>query len=505
MAISEELKASILRYHHVEKWRVGSIARHLKIHHTTVKRVLSKTGISKNNILVQASIIDPYLLFITETLERFPKLTASRLYHMVKERGYSGGSDHFRHLISCYRPIKVHEAYMRLRTLPGEQAQVDWGHFGYMTIGKAKRPLMAFVMVLSYSRKIFLHFYLNQRIENFLRGHEAAFLAFNGVPKVLLYDNLKAAVLERMGDAIRFNPRLLDFSAHYKFEPRPVAVCRGNEKGRVERAIRYIRDNFFAARTYESLEDLNHQAYTWCDTYAADRSCPEDREKTVRAVFLEEQSCLIALPDNPYPCNEIEEVRVPKTPYVRFDCNDYSVPPKYVKKTLTVNATLEIVRILDGVDVVATHVRSFNKGAQIESEGHLEILSKDKQKARLHRGQNRLTQATDCARDFLNAAAERGYPLSSTTSQLIGLLDDYGAALLNEAMQDALTRGVAHPNAVRQSLQRLLDERHQKPTANHLVSFDKRVNDLVIKPHDLSNYDALNADVLNASSTQEEK
>ena len=500
MTISDEIKANILRYHHVEKWKVGTISRHLGVHHTTIKRVLAETGVSKHNILVQDSMIGPYLSFITETLQRFPTLTASRLYDMVRERGYPGSQDHFRHLIAFYRPKKAAEAYMRLRTLPGEQAQVDWAHFGYIAIGKAKRPLMAFVMVLSYSRKIFLHFYLNQRTENFLRGHEAAFLAFGGVPKVLLYDNLKAAVLERMGDAIRFNPKLLEFSAHYRFEPRTVAVYRGNEKGRVERAIRYVRDNFFAARVYESLDDLNAQAYTWCDTYAADRPCPEEREKTVRTVFLEEQARLIALPDNPYPCDEVEEVRVPKTPYVRFDLNDYSVPPEQVRKILTVNATLDTVTILDGAHSVATHTRSFDKGAQIESQAHLDTLSAHKQKARLHRGQHRLTHAIDCARDFLNRAAERGYPLSATTSQLIGLLDDYGAALLNDAMQDALTRGVPHPNAVRQSVQRLLDERSQRPTANHVLSLDKRVRDLVVKPHDLSHYDALKA-----SSTQEEE
>lgn len=500
MAISDDIKANILRYHHVEKWRVGTIARQLNVHHTTVKRVLSETGVSKHSILVQESMIDPFLAYITETLQRFPDLTASRLYNMVKERGYPGSRDHFRHLISFYRPRKLTEAYMRLRTLPGEQAQVDWGHFGYMTIGKAKRPLMAFVMVLSYSRKIFLHFYLNQRTENFLRGHEEAFLAFGGVPRVLLYDNLKAAVLERMGDAIRFNPQLLDFAAHYRFEPRPVAVCRGNEKGRVERMIRFVRDNFFAAREYQSLDDLNSQAYHWCDTYALDRPCPEDRDKTVRMVFQEEQPRLITLPENPYPCDEIEEVRVPKTPYVRFDLNDYSVPHEHVKKTLTVNATLDTLTILDGAHVVATHIRSFDKGSQIECQDHLDALSARKKNARLHRGQNRLTHAIDCADSFLKRAAERGYPLSSTTSQLIGLLDDYGAALLSEAMLDALTRGVPHPNSVRQSLQRLLDERNQKPVVNHLVSLDKRVNELVVKPHSLSNYDRLNT-----SSTAEEE
>ena len=500
MTISDDLKANILRYHHVEKWRVGTIARHLNVHHTTVKRVLSETGVSKHSILVQASMIDPFLAFVTENLQRFPTLTASRLYDMVKERGYPGSRDHFRHMISFYRPRKAAEAYMRLRTLPGEQAQVDWGHFGHITIGKAQRPLMAFVMVLSYSRKIFLHFYLNQRTENFLRGHEAAFLSFGGVPRVILYDNLKAAVLERMGDAIRFNPQLLDFAAHYRFEPRPVAVYRGNEKGRVERAIRYVRDNFFAARKYDSLDDLNSQAYAWCDTHAQDRPCPEDRDKSVRVVFQEEQSRLITLPDNPYSCDETEEVRVHKTPYVRFDLNDYSVPHDQVQKTLLVKASLDTVTILDGVNVVARHTRSFNKSAQIESETHIATLAERKKQARLHRGQHRLTHAIDCARDFLNAAAERGYPLSSTTSQLIQLLDDYGANTLNEAMHDALSRGVPHPNAVRQSLQRLLDERNQLPAASHVVSLDKSVNALVVKPHSLSDYEFDNQPI-----TSEEK
>lgn len=499
MSISDELKANILRYHHVEKWRVGTIARHLSVHHTTVKRVLSETGVSKHSILVQESMIDPFLSFITETLQRFPTLTSSRLYDMVKERGYPGSRDHFRHLISFYRPRKAAEAYMRLRTLPGEQAQVDWGHFGYITIGKAKRPLMAFVMVLSFSRKIYLRFYLNQRTENFLRGHEAAFQAYGGLPRVILYDNLKSAVLERYGDAIRFNPQLLDFAAHYRFEPRPVAVYRGNEKGRVERAIRYVRDNFFAARQWTDLDDLNAQALIWCDKNATDRPCPEDRAKSVRTVFQEEQPRLIALPDNPYPCDEIEHVSVNKTPYVRFDLNDYSVPHDQVRKTLTVKATLDLVKILDGAAVVAQHDRCFDKAQQIECETHIKTLANQKKKARLHRGQSRLTHAIDCGRDFLNAASERGYPLRATTNQLLSLLDDYGHATLNEAMLDALTRDVPHPNAVRQSLQRLLDERNQLPSVGQMLSLNKRVNELIIKPHQLSDYE-----VFSQTSTEEE-
>ena len=144
-------------------------------------------------------------------------------------------------------------------------------------------------------------------------------------------------MLERQGQAIRFHPTLLAFAAHYRFEPRPVAVARGNEKGRVERAIRYVRDNFFAARTWANLDDLNTQAEAWCWGQAAERPCPEDRTLTVRQAFEQERPQLLALPDNPFPTDEREEVSVAKTPYVRFDRNDYSVPPAYTRCTLTVS------------------------------------------------------------------------------------------------------------------------------------------------------------------------
>ncbi len=116
------------------------------------------------------------------------------------------------------------------------------------------------------------------------------------MPRELWYDNLKSVVLERHGDAIRFNPRFLDFAGHYRFLPKPVAVARGNEKGRVERAIRYVRDNFFAARTWRDIDDLNAQARAWCDGIAADRPWPDDRSLTVREAFERERGSLLALP-----------------------------------------------------------------------------------------------------------------------------------------------------------------------------------------------------------------
>jgi len=180
--LSEDLQAKILRYFHVEKWRVGTIAQQLGVHHATVGRVLSQAGLPKAERAHRPSLLDPYLPFVVQTLKQYPRLSASRLYAMVRERGYSGGPDHFRHLMAHYRPRPEPEAYLRLKTLPGEQAQVDWGHFGKLTIGRAERTLMAFVMVLSFSRAVFLRFFLDAQMANFLRGHVAAFETWNGLP-----------------------------------------------------------------------------------------------------------------------------------------------------------------------------------------------------------------------------------------------------------------------------------------------------------------------------------
>lgn len=491
MTVSAEIEANILRYYHVEKWRVGTIANQLHVHHSVVKRVLSQAGIPRTNLTRHKSLIDPFLPFILETLKKFPTLTASRLYAMVCERGYTGRPDHFRHLVALHRPRPYAEAYLRLRTLPGEQAQVDWGHFDYITIGRAKRPVMGFVMVLSFSRKIFLHFYLNQRMSNFLQGHEAAFQAFGGVPRVLLYDNLKSAVLERQGDAIRFHPTLLSFAAHYRFEPRPVAVARGNEKGRVERAIRYVRDNFFAARAWKNIDDLNAQAIDWCNGQAANRLCPEDTTMTVGEVFLRERPKLFTLPDNAYPTFEREEVSVGKTPYVRFDLNDYSVPHTHVRRILTVIATNDKVKVLDGQQIIAEHERSYDKKQQIELKEHIDELIDFKKKAGQHRAQDRLIKSIPSCGEFLSQAADLGYSLRTMIRNLLDLLDSYGANELEIAIKEALHRKVPHTNSVRFNLEKRRQERKLAPPVNLDLPQDARIRELVVRPHKLDDYDQL--------------
>ena len=491
MSIPPELESQILRYYHVEKWRTGTIARQLGVHHGSVERVLAQAGLPSIRAVQRASQIDEYLPFVRQTLEQFPTLTASRLYIMARERGYHGGPDHFRHLISRYRPRRKAEAYLRLRTLPAEQGQVDWGHFGHLAIGRARRPLMAFVMVLSYSRQIFLRFFLDARMESFLRGHLGAFVAWSGLPRVLLYDNLKSVVLQRQASAIRFHPTLLEFAGHYRFEPRPVAPARGNEKGRVERAIRYVRDNFFAARTYADLDDLNAQAQAWCVGQAADRPCPEDTAVRVREAFAAEQPRLLPVPDNPYPTEERVAVKVGKTPYVRFDLNDYSIPHTHVGQWLTVLADPQQVRITDAAQVLACHARSYNRGAQIENPAHVQALVDHKRQARHHRGADRLSHAAPTSRELLIRAAGRGENLGTITAALLRLLDRYGGAELEAAMHEALGRGVPHPNAVRLALERQREQRRAPPPVAVYLPDHVKDRDSAVQPHRLDTYDQL--------------
>jgi transposase len=491
MVTPPDIEAQILRYYHVEKWTIGTIAAQLHIHHDVVQRVLAQAGLPRIGPPPRPSKIDAYLPFITQTLEKFPRLTASRLYAMVRERGYPGRPDHFRHLIARHRPSPKAEAYLRLRTLPGEQAQIDWGHFGHLEIGRARRPLMAFVMVLSFSRQIFLRFFLDARMENFLRGHVAAFTAWGGVPRVLLYDNLKSAVLERRGDAIRFHPTLLGFAGAYRYEPRPVAVARGNQKGRVERAIRYVRDAFFAARGFTGLDDLNAQAAAWCIGIAADRRCPEDPARTVGDVFAEEKSRLLALPDNPPSLLEQVAVSVGKTPYVRFDLNDYSVPHTHVRRILTVLADADEVRIADGAQVVACHPRSYDKGEQIEEPNHIQALIEDKHAAHQHSANDRLAQAAPASQALLNRAAERGGNLGAITAALMRLLERYGAAAVQDAILEALVHDVPHPNAVRLALERQREQLGAAPPTALVLPAHVRDRDAPIRPHALETYDQL--------------
>ena len=273
------------------------------------------------------------------------------------------------------------------------------------------------------------------------------------------------------------------------------ARAHKNEKGRVERAIRYVRENFFAARKFADLDDLNAQAALWCAGPAADRPCREEPMISVREAFAREQSSLLALPENPYPCELQLPVKVGKTPYVRFDLNDYSIPHTHVRRTLTVRADPQQVRILDGADLLATHVRSYDRGAQIEIAAHIDALVERKREARHHRGLDHLARAVPASHTLMLRAAERGANLGNITAHLLRLLDRYGAAELQAAIEETLASDAApHQNPVRLALERRREARQVPPPVAISLPEHVRNKDRAVTPHRLDTYDRIKGD-----------
>ena len=489
--ITEELRSRIRRLFFAEHWRVGTIASELGLHRDTVTLAIDARSFLAPHYRARAEMLDPYRGFIVETLEQYPKLRATRLCEMLHGRGYGGSVFPVRRFIARMRPSKK-EAFLRLSVLPGEQAQVDWASFGTVTIGHAKRSLSCFLMVLSWSRAAFARFYLDQTTESFLRGHLAAFHAFAGVPRTILYDNLKSAVIERQGDLVRFNPRILELAGHYHFAPKPCAVARGNEKGRVERRVRDLRESFFEARTFRTVEELNADLDAWIVRIQHARKVPSDPEgQLVRDALLKERERLLPLPEHPFPVQDMRALRSGKTPYIRFDRNDYSIPHTHVRKPITLVASESEVRVLDGTLEIARHLRSYDAGQQIEDERHIEPLAMHKRTAREHRGRNRLFVACPAAKDFLGEVALHGGHLGGTTSRLLRLLDLYGAPALDIAIRDA-----HHRNAFRaESVAHVLDQNRRAaghtPVLEIQLPNDPRIRDQVVAPHPLEAYDVL--------------
>ena len=333
--IPREVDAEIRRLFFAEHWRVHTIAEALSVHQDTVRHAIEQDRFVRTGPPIRPSQLDPYKPFITATLEQYPRLRATRLFAMIGDRGYRGSVVQLRRYVRTVRPQARAEAYLRLETLPGEQAQVDWGNFGAFQVGRARRQLSCFVLVLSWSRAMYARFALDQTLESFLRGHVEAFEALDGIPREILYDNLKSVVLERIGEHIRFHPRILDLAGHYHFAPKPCAIARGNEKGRVERKVSFLRHSFFAARPFSSVADLNAQLARWIAEVAHARPVPGRLEQPVAAALAEEQPRLLPLPEHAFSCDLVRPVASGKTPYVRFDANDYSIPHALLRRPLT--------------------------------------------------------------------------------------------------------------------------------------------------------------------------
>lgn len=483
--------AEIRRLYYAEHWKIGTIGSQLGVHADAVRRALHREPGEVVPCPPRPRITDPFLPLLTETLQRYPRLRATVLYRMLQERGYKGSVVQLRRVVRGLRPQRQKEAFLRVQSLPGEAAQVDWADFGRVSIGRARRPLSAFVMTLSYSRALYVEFFFGQTLVNFLRGHVRAFEHFGGVARTVLTDNLRSVVLERRGEQMRLHPRYLELAGHYCFQARPCHVARGNEKGRVERSIRYLRESFFAARSFTTLSALNDKVWAWCAEVAASRPWPDDPKLTVGEVFAQEQPRLLPLPKHPLDTSERTWVRSDKTLWVRFDRNDYSIPPQAVGFDLILEASDTEIRLIQERQEVARHRRCYDQGQRITNPAHTKALLDQKRAALGSALDSPLRLAVSEAERFLDAAFDDHRGTSALITRLTRLLELYGAEPLNAALAEALERGTPNLASVEFLLEQHRRAANRRPPLPVDLAERPELAALHVQPHSLSAYDQL--------------
>jgi transposase len=486
MSTTPEQEAEIIRLRYAEHWRIGTIAGQLGVHPDVVRRVLG-IGDAHPAGSVRPSVCDPFRGFITETLARYPSLRATRLYDMLRERGYKGAVRTLRTYVAPIRPAPRREVYLRTEPLVGEQAQIDWAHAGTVPVPGGVRALWLFVMVLSYSRALWGEFVLDLSVHSLCRSLVRAGRAFGGTTRQWLFDNPKTVVLERRGDAVRFHPVLLDLCAKMRVQPRLCAVRRPQHKGRVERAIRYLRDRFLAGRVIPSVNAGNVDLGRFIAEIAHARPHPVLGPRTVGDVLAQERERLLALPD-PLPDTDlVAPVPVDRQAFIRFDTNRYSVPTDHAERTLTLVADDREVRLLDGAAAVARHERAYGKRQVIEVAAHRAALVAERRAAADLKGRDRLRAAAPQFATLLERWALGGPSLAIQVTRAIKLLDLYGDEIFAAAVAEVVARGLRDTGALAVACDRLRrDRRHPVPVE---IPLPPHIEDRDVIPHDLETYD----------------
>lgn len=429
------LWAEIKRLHAIEKVPIAVIAQRLRLDRKTVRRAVRSERLPVVTRTLQSpSCLEPFKPYVADRLKTYPHLPATVLLRELKKQDYPGSLRILQRHLKSIRS-KPKEVFLRIETPAGEQGQCDWANCGSVKVGNVRRALSAFVMVLSYSRLMYVEFTLSQCLEDFIQCHINAFRYFGGVPKKILYDNLKAVVLSRLGSDIRFNPAFMEFSGVFGFEPVPCNVRRGNEKGKVENGIYYLRISFLAGRTPQ-WPDVNREVHLWLKEVVNVRTHRTTRERPVDR-WDREKPFLIPLNPRPYDAAITQAVRSSHQALVRFQGNFYSVPHTQAYKTLILKADATQVWILLGVEEIASHPRSYDRGVVIEKREHYEgILSTKRQ----HFGlilNKRFSELGPVAKAFLEGLLRADVQPLRHIQQIVNLVQLYGKDDVLSAMVHA--------------------------------------------------------------------
>jgi transposase len=335
---------------------VSEMARRSGHDRKTVRKVIHGPLEVKPRRPLRPRKIDPYVAYV-ESRMAVGVYNAHKLFEEIRAQGYTGGKTQVRLYVQHRRPPKSSgQATVRFETEPGQQAQVDWGSFGSAEWEGKQQRLYAFLMTLGWSRAVYLEFTTSLDTGWFLRCHQHAFEYFGGIPREVLHDNLKSAVLSRDGAGnIHWNPRYLDFALAHGFQPRACQPYRAQTKGTVENGMRYVRGNFWPGIHFSGLADLNQQALNWCNTVANPRLHATTGEVPFRRLALEK---LQPLPGVRYDTSIVTMRQVSRDCLVSYEGNYYSVPAAYTRQTVLVKETeTREVLVLNGLGELVAHHR----------------------------------------------------------------------------------------------------------------------------------------------------
>lgn len=416
--------------------KLGQIAKALHLHPRTVASWARMLHFEARKKVVRNSLLDPFKGQVTRLLDSHP-FSAQQVFQRLRESGYTGGYTTVKDYVRLIRP-KHHPAFLKLVFAPGEAAQVDWGSWGTIGVGKTRRQLSFFVMVLCYSRRMYLEFFVSQTMEHFLAAHEHAFAAFGAVPTRIMIDNLKTGVLEHLaGCAPVFNQRYLDYSRHCGFAISACNVASGNEKGRVENGVGYVKKNFLNGLELTDFSAINPAAQLWLGSVANVRIHSETRQRPID-LFEQEKAHLRPLNPATYDIARISTVRVSKQFRVAFDSNHYSVPVHYVSILVTLKAYPDRLCIYHLDQLIARHDRCYDRHQDIENPDHPKVLVEQRRNANAQRLLLRFLALTIKAGDYHEGLMARRLNWRNHVAKINALAEIYGDKDTGRAIEDAL-------------------------------------------------------------------
>jgi transposase len=434
--IDYETFSRIKHLHELKGLSATQIARELGLDERTVQRRLDAKQFLPRKSVQRPSKLDTFKDTVVKMVESYP-YSAIQIYQRLREDGFAGGYTAVKKFVRKVRP-KREKAYLKLAFAPGECAQVDWGSYGSVRVGETMRRLSFFVMVLCYSRQIYVEFTVSQTMEHFLACHQNAFIAFGGVPARIMVDNLKSAVLKHAtGEAPVYNPRYLDFARHQGFSVTACGVAKGNEKGRVENGVGYVKKNFLAGAELADFAAINPAASIWLDTIANVRIHGETR-KIPAEMLLSELPHLQPLPLHPYDIGNVSCVRASSQFRVALDSNRYSVPARFAGHPLTMKAYPDRLCFYHEEKLIARHSRSYERNRDFEDPDHPKELVAQRKKARDQHLFQRFLSLSHCSLDYYQELDKRHLNSGHHVRKIVALAEIHGEDAVACAIADAM-------------------------------------------------------------------